>query len=167
MIAWAALALAPGFVEFTLNDLDGHPRSIRAADAKATAVVFLSTVCPISQEYERRLSALHETFAPLGVQFVFVYSNRNETPAGIRRYASEGRFAFPVYRDERQRVADLLGAAVTPTAAVISPSGELVYRGRVDDSVNPARVKDRTLENALRAALAAKPVKIPETKAFG
>jgi hypothetical protein len=130
-------------------------------------VVFLSTVCPISQKYERRFVALFDAYAERQARFVFVYSNRNETPAEIRQHAAEGKFPFPVYRDPDNTVADLFAARVTPTAVIVDVTGRLAYRGRVDDAVEPARVRDRSLENALRAVLAGKPVKAPETKAFG
>lgn len=161
----AAMALAPAAGEFFLHDLDGTKRAIRAADAKATVVIFVSTVCPVSQEYERRYAALFETYAPRGVQFAFAYSNRNESIAEIRRHSAE--FSFPVYRDEGQTVADLFAARVTPTAVLLDARGELVYRGRFDDSTNPVRVKDRSLENAIRVVLAGKRPKVRETKAFG
>ena len=167
MIALAALALAPGFSEFLLQDLEGARHTIRASSARATVVVFISTVCPISQEYDRRYQALYARFSPSDVRFVFVYSNRNEPVTEIREHARTGAFPFPVYRDPDQSVADLFQAAVTPTAAVVDEKGRLVYRGRIDDSVNRARVKDRSLENALVAVLAGKAVRVPETRAFG
>ncbi len=161
----AALALAPGFGEFVLRDLTGRETTIRAADAKVTAVIFISTVCPVSQEYERRYAVLFETFAPLGARFAFVYSNRNEPLPEIRRHAAG--LTLPVYQDEGQRAADRFEAAVTPSAVLVNARGEVVYRGRIDDAANPARVKDRSLENAIRAVLAGKRVTVPETKAFG
>lgn len=159
----AALAFAPA--EFALWDLEGTQRTLRTGESKATAVIFVSTVCPVSQEYEQRYAALFETFSPLGVRFAFVYSNRNEPVPEIRKHSAG--FAFPVYRDEGQRAADLFEAAVTPTAVLLNSRGEVVYRGRIDDSAKPARVKDRSLENAIRALLAGKRIKVRETRAFG
>lgn len=167
MSALLALALAPGFGELLLHGLDGTPRTLRAAGARATVVVFISTVCPVSQEYEKRYESLFARFSPRGVRFAFVYSNRTESLEEIRRHVDTGGFGFPVYRDPDQRLAGIFQAAVTPTAAVVTARGELAYRGRIDDSANPARVKDRSLEDAITAVLAGQPVRTPETKAFG
>jgi hypothetical protein len=61
---------------------------------------------------------------------------------------------------------------VTPEVAVLSPTGELLYLGRIDDRYNPQGKRRpeptvRDLQLALDAVLAGKPVPTPRTKAFG
>jgi hypothetical protein len=72
-----------------------------------------------------------------------------------------------VLKDERNVIADRLGATRTPEVYVILPSGRVVYHGRIDDSQNIERVQSRDLKDALDAILARRPVPRPETRAFG
>jgi hypothetical protein len=64
-------------------------------------------------------------------------------------------------------VAKAYGATVTPHVFVFGPDRKLVYRGRVDDSTDPAKVEKTDLRNALDDILAGKDVKVASTKAFG
>jgi hypothetical protein len=41
----------------------------------------------------------------------------------VRKHAAEVKFPFPVYRDDNNALANALGAAVTPTAAVYGRDG--------------------------------------------
>ncbi len=163
MIYLAALT----FAQLSLTEMDGAPATIETRVAPATAVVFVSTVCPVSNEYEERYQRLFRDFSRRGVRFVFVYANRTETATEVAAHAAGLRHPLPVYRDQSGSAVESLGPEFTPTAVVIDRSGAVRYRGRIDDSVNPARVKDRSLEKALKAVLAGRAVAIPETKAFG
>ena len=163
-----AFLLAVGTVPaLSLLTVDGAPARLATSEARATVVVFVSTVCPVSNDYADRYVALFQNYSRSGVQFAFVYSNKTESPDDIRRHTREGRYPFPVYRDRANVLADELGAALTPTAYVIDQAGRIRYKGRVDDATNPVRVRDRSLENALRAVLDGRAVERPETKAFG
>ncbi len=83
-------------------------------------------------------------------------------------HAKEHGFGFPVVKDEGNKVADAYGAQKTPEVFVISPKGDLLYHGRIDESQDdPKAVKSPDLRNALEAILAGKPVPATETKAFG
>lgn len=71
-------------------------------------------------------------------------------------------------KDDGNKVADAYRAQKTPEVFVISPKGDLLYHGRIDESQDdPRGVKSPDLRNALEAILAGKPVPAAETKAFG
>ena len=76
-------------------------------------------------------------------------------------------FAFPVYKDAGNAVADRFGASVTPETFVIGSDGVVRYHGYIDDSLNAARIQNQGLRKALDAVLAGQPVSMGETKAFG
>jgi hypothetical protein len=161
-----ALLLAQSLSALDLWNLDGGFERIDTGAAAATVVIFVSTVCPVSNDYADRYVAMFESFWTQA-RFVFVYSNRTESVDDIRRHVAEGRYPFPVYQDRANALADSLGAKLTPTAFVIDRAGRVRYQGRIDDSANPARVTDRSLHNALRAVLAGRKVATPVTKPFG
>jgi hypothetical protein len=138
-----------------LTDLDGHRQVFDPAERKATVILFVSTVCPVSGDYYPRIVQLWSEFGKRrDVNFLVVFPNKTEPLTDVRRYAAEMQFPFAVYRDDGNVLADAVGALVTPTAAVLDRGGTVTYIGAIDDAANPARVKRRYLSEAIRATLA-------------
>lgn len=150
-----------------LHNTANQPVQISTAKVDATVVIFISTVCPVSNAYHDRYELLTSDFKRRGVQFVFVNSNDNETLAGMSEHLRAARFSFPVYKDWKNVVADQLRAGMTPEAFLLNRKGEVVYRGAVDDAKNEARVKVTALRDAIDAVLAGRPPPRAELKAFG
>lgn len=165
LVAVALYAGSLGTLDVT--NLEGTGVRIETSAHPATVVVFISTVCPMANDYTDRLRDLVRDYQPRGVRIALVYANRTESLDEIRRHAQAVEFDFPVYRDEQQRVADLLHAAVTPTAYVIDRAGRIRYTGKIDDSVNPARVKRRWLGEAIDAVVAGRGVEVGNVAPYG
>ncbi len=173
MTRWFAISLlcsawAAGQAMSTLNlqDTGGNAVAI-STTGKITAVIFVSTKCPVSNDYNDRMTALYKDYASKGVQFVFVNSNQNESGGEVAKHAIEVGFPFKVYKDSGNKVADRFKAEVTPHAYVLGKDSAVIYRGAIDDARNAARVTKQPLREALDAALAGKPAPAAETKAFG
>ncbi len=132
-----------------------------------TVVVFISTVCPVSNSYNLRMKELYRDYAPKGVKFEFLNANQNESQAEVEEHARSVGFPFPVRKDVNNAMADRLGADYTPESFVIDREGAIRYHGRIDDAQNPARVRQNSLRLAIDAVLAGGEVPQPETKAFG
>jgi alkyl hydroperoxide reductase subunit AhpC len=132
-----------------------------------TVVVFLSTVCPVSNSYNLRMKELYRDYAPKGVKFQFLNANQNESQVEVEDHARSVGFPFPVMKDANNVIADRLGADYTPESFVIDREGVVRYRGRIDDAQNPARVRQSSLRLAIDAVLAGRDAPTPETKAFG
>jgi hypothetical protein len=145
----------------------GAPPAIQTSAAKATAVGFVSTQCPVSNAYNDRLASLYSDYASQGVQFAFVNANSSESLGDVQEHEKRVGWPFQVWKDNGNTLADKLGAEHTPEAFVFDQSGTLAYHGRVDDSMNESGVKQRDLRNALDAILAGHPVPNAETRAFG
>lgn len=135
-------------------------------DRQPAVILFISTVCPVSNDYHRRIEKLWTEFGR-STRFLVVYPNKTESLAEMQEHARVMRFPFPIYRDDNNELADAVGALVTPTAVVRTPDGRVVYLGPVDDAVNPARVKQQWLRNAIRATLAGRRVKPSDKPAYG
>ncbi len=153
--------------ELSLEALDGSKAAISASRAKATVVAFISTLCPISNSFNERMTALYNGYSARGVQFVFVNSNANESSNDVAAHIKSAGFPFVVYRDPSNRMADLLGAKATPETYVLDHDGIVRYHGYIEDSPNEARSKKKALRGAVDAVLAGSPVTPAETKAFG
>lgn len=161
---------APSKVEsFSLNNYDGKSVSLGDfKDAKAIVLMFISTECPVSNAYNERMAALYKDYNAKGVVFLGINANKAETLEDIKAHAAEHAFGFPILKDVNNVIADKLEANHTPEIYVVAPSSlDLLYHGRIDDSMREAKVKNKDLRTALDEILAGKPVSVKETKAFG
>jgi len=153
--------------DFTLTDLNGAQVAFTPGRSEVTVVMFISAICPVSNNYNTRMNDLYQDLTPQGVKFIFVNANQNEKPAEVADHASRAGFPFPVYKDANNVVADRFGAQSTPETFVIDRAGVIRYHGRIDDSQNPARIQQNSLRLAIDSVLAGRDVTVPETKAFG
>ncbi|MBW3635955.1 MAG: redoxin domain-containing protein [Armatimonadetes bacterium] len=135
--------------------------------SKATVLMFVATKCPVSNDYNARMASLAKTYTPKGIRFVGINSNKAENGAEVAAHAKGNDFSFAVLKDPQNKIADRFGARVTPEVYVVSPAGDLIYRGRIDNSQREENVNDRSLQLALDAVLSGKAIAEKETRAFG
>ncbi len=151
--------------DFQLKSVEGEDVRYSSVSGDVTLVMFIATKCPVSNDYNERMKALHAGYSGQGVKFVFINSNRAEDAAEVKAHAAQNGFSFAVYKDPGNVVADTFGASVTPEAYLVK-AGKVVYHGRIDDA-QKGDIKEHTLRQALDAVLQGQaPVKA-ETKAFG
>lgn len=155
------------------EDLEG--RSLDPLSESAGHVVvltFVRTDCPIANRYAPTLRKMSEKFAPRGVSFYLVYPNPDATAGAIREHLQEYAWNIAALRDPEHALVDLVGATVTPEAAVFNREDKLVYHGRIDNQYvdfNKKRPAATTheLEDAIAAALANEAVPVDVTQAVG
>lgn len=170
---WGVAAFSQEFklggkiADFSVQDLKGASASYNSLKGDVTVVGFISVQCPISNDYNDRMTAVFNDYSKKGVKFLFLNANATEPAAAVADHAKSAGFSFPVYKDADNKVADRFGAQVTPEMFVMDKSGTIVYHGYIDDARNPARTTNQGLRNALDAVLAGKAVAQQETKAFG
>lgn len=148
-----------------LSRLDGPAQDFDPAAFKVTVLVFLSTICPISDAYQDRLRALMEATQGQPVRWLLAVANDNESPAEIAAYASDTK--LPILIDRYGMMADRFGAVMTPEAIVLDARGAVRYKGAIDDAQNPARVRNRPLRGAIEALVAGREVPVKSLRAFG
>ena len=136
-----------------------------------TVYIFLAVQCPISNRAIPDLNALSEKYAGK-VQFVAVNAERDVSADQVAAHDREFKLAFKTLLDPKQELARKLKAETTPTAVLLSSTGEVLYRGRIDDRVidfgkqrSTARRED--LREAIDEVLAGKPVAVRETPSVG
>jgi thiol-disulfide isomerase/thioredoxin len=152
---------------FNVQDLDGKPVAFATLRGPITVVTFIATQCPVSNSYNQRMNAIYQDYSSQGVKFIFVNANRTEPASEVREHAKRVGFAFPVYKDADNVLADRFDAQVTPESYVIDSAGIIRYHGSIDDRQNESHIRTQRLRLALDAVLAGKPVDQAETKAFG
>ncbi|MDX1932514.1 MAG: redoxin domain-containing protein [Capsulimonadales bacterium] len=177
VVAIAALAVtcvaagkpAPsGETAFNWKDLAN--RSYSTSDivpGKADVFLFTSMECPIAVKYMPRLLRMNAAYAPKGIRFFLVNANPADDAKSFARWSRERKATLPLVKDDKTALADRLGITMTPEAAVVAPDGTVVYRGRIDDNVEEAKVSRRDLANALDDVLAGRPVKVTRVLPFG
>ncbi len=158
---------------FRLQDTSGTVHTAKEwQTARAVVLVFVITDCPITNSYVPELNRLQRDYAGRGVRFYAVQADTSVDAAQLRRYAIEYGYTFPLLLDPQLTLARRTGATVTPEAAALSPAGELLYLGRIDDrypEIGKQRLQPTKsdLREALDAILAGKPVPQPRTQAIG
>lgn len=154
--------------EFSLPDVDGTERSLKSLAGKnGTVLLFIAVQCPVSNAYNERMEKLAAEYKAKGIAVVGINSNVTEDAGAVKSHAAEHKLSFPILKDPGNKVADKLGASVTPEAYFLDANYKLLYHGRIDNSRNAAQIASNDLRNALDAALNGKPVEKTEARAFG
>jgi hypothetical protein len=155
-----------------LIDLDGQRHTLIADDARATAVVFLGTQCPISNRAIPTLNDLYASHNHDGTAFYIVVSDPTLSRKDVVTYRDQYKIAPPILFDSSGELAQLLKPTHTPNAFVIDSAGAIRYRGRIDDTfaalgkINQSP-KSHDLSDAIDAVLARKPVANEQTDPVG
>jgi len=164
----AAPAIGSTIEDFTLPDVTGQDRSLKSlAGKKGTVLLFIAVQCPVSNAYNERMEKLAQDYKAIGITVIGINSNVKEDADAIRGHAAENKLSFPILKDPSNKIADKLGATVTPEAYLLDGSNKLIYHGRIDNSRNGDNIESSDLRNAIDASLAGKPVEKTEAKAFG
>ena len=167
-----ALAAAPP-VSFSLSDAAGKTHSsAELGRFHATVLLFVATDCPNSNTYAPVLARLYREYSPRGVQFLGIYSDPADSTADVEKHDADYKIPYAALLDPNHTLALTTGARSTPEAVILSPSGDVLYRGRVDDRfVDFGKTRFRPTREDLREALdqvlSGQPVKDPVTKVLG
>ncbi|MFC1514005.1 redoxin domain-containing protein [candidate division KSB1 bacterium] len=156
-----------------MKDLNGKDFDIEKVlandDVKGVMFVFLSYKCPNSVSRNDRFIKHAADFKKKGVLFIGIDSNvATENAAGMKAYAEEKNFNFPIFWDDGNVIADRFDAKTTPHAFFVDKKSVLRYKGRIDDNPkDPAGVKDATIANVVDEYLAGKELSVTETRPDG
>ena len=154
--------------DFTLPDYDNKERSLKSLAGKnGTVLLFISVQCPVSNAYNERMEKLAQDYKAKGIAVIGINSNVAEDAAAVKNHAGTNNLTFPILKDSGNKIADRLGATVTPEAYFLDAGNKLIYHGRIDNARNAADVQSPDLRNALDAAIAGKAIEKAEAKAFG
>jgi len=156
-----------------VNDLTGaRIQPLAEARQKATVLFFVMHECPVANGYAPEIIRITSEYAAKGVRCFVVYVESDLTLEKARQHARDYGYKSGALLDPRHRLVKAAGATISPEAVVFSPSGEVLYRGRIDDRVadfGKRRVEPtrRDLRLALDAILAGQPVQARLARAVG
>ena len=154
--------------DFSLPDANGKEHSLASLAGKnGSVLIFIAVQCPVSNAYNQRMEKLAQDYKAKGINVIGINSNVAESADAVKAHAAEKNLTFPILKDAGNKVADRLGATVTPQAYFIDASNKLLYLGRIDNSKNAEGVTSSELRDALDATLAGKPITKTTANAFG
>jgi len=154
--------------DFILPDVDNKDHPLKSLAGKnGIVLIFISVQCPVSNAYNERMEKLAQDYKAKGINVIGINSNVAEDAAAVKAHAAEHSLTFTILKDPGNKIADKLGASVTPEAYFLDPNNKLLYHGRIDNARNPEQIETSDLRNALDAALAGKAIEKTEAKAFG
>jgi hypothetical protein len=175
---WTTVLSAAGD-PLQFRDVNGEPIALFAPKAKASAVFFIATDCPISNWYAPTIQQVCRDYAARGVDCTLIYEDVDlgDVPATldreVRTHLHEYRYDSMTAAVDRTRVvAKRAKATITPQVVLVDRTGEVRYRGRIDNAYADLgkprqRVTSHDLRASLDAMIAGRPVPTPETEALG
>lgn len=154
--------------DFTLPDSKGKEQSLGSLKGKNGAVlIFMAVQCPVSNAYNERMEKLARDYKAKGINVIGINANVAESADAVKAHAAEHKLTFTILKDPGNKIADRLGASVTPESYLLDGNNKLLYRGRIDNSKNAEGVTSSELRDAIEATLAGKPITKTTANAFG
>jgi len=159
---------------FTLTSFDG--KTINLADYRGQTVVleWFNFECPFSKYHYDKVSTmadLAKKYKSEGVVWLAINSTNHTTPEANKAFAAKYNLPYPILDDRPGTVGRAYGAKTTPHMFVISPQGQIVYEGAIDNAPLGKMQKGEELVNyvdkVLAALVANKDIGIRETKPYG
>ena len=145
-------------------------------ESKGMIVVFTCNHCPFAKLYPERMNELYRKYAAQGIPLLAISSTdtvlfEEDGFAEMQKISQQQGFIFPYLFDAEQTVVQDFGAQKTPHAFVLARSEKgwkIVYSGSIDDNgADPSAVKHKYVEDAVRAVLKHKKVKVAHTSSIG
>jgi len=164
---------------FTLPDTNGKTHSLADLKGKYVVLEWYQPDCPFVGKHYRsgNMQALQREYTTKGVVWLSIDSSApgeegNYPAHKLNQFAArDGAARTALLLDPAGNVGRLYGAQTTPDMYIIDPSGNLVYKGAIDNkrSTDLEDVKTATnyVKSALDALLNRKPVPTSSTRPYG
>ncbi|OJV21422.1 MAG: hypothetical protein BGO21_10385 [Dyadobacter sp. 50-39] len=115
---------------------------------------------------------MHSDYSKKGVAFEAVFPVPTVKRDDIKQFLSKYQAAIPGYQDPGLQKVKRYQATVMPEAVLVNASGEILYRGAIDNwyyalGKNRAKATELFLRNALEAVLNGEMVVKSRTEAIG
>jgi Thioredoxin-like len=142
------------------------------AQGRAVVLMFVRVDCPISNSYAPELQRIIHDYEDQKIAFDLVYVDEHLTLQQARQHAAEFGYHCAVRVDENRVLVGKFKIDVTPEVAVVSPAGDVLYRGRIDDTYAAFGKKrfaptTHELRDALDAIVQGHAVAVSNTTAVG
>ena len=115
---------------------------------------------------------LEQKFSSQDLKFFGVFAQEWYSPVEVKNFALKYKLEFEMLFDNGNKLAQALGATVTPEVFVLNAHSEVIYSGKIDNWINDLgkkklEVSDYYLENALVAWQNGKAISPKHTEPIG
>lgn len=128
--------------------LAGDTVSLAAQRGKVVLLNVWATWCHPCRDEIPELQALHERYAPRGLELVGISVDTESADQAIRAFMQDFRMTYPVWRDPGERVSAQFHIVGVPATFLIDREGILRWR-----KTGPIQPGDATLQAAIEQAL--------------
>jgi thiol-disulfide isomerase/thioredoxin len=158
----------------TFTDLNNRPANLSAhPERHGDVFYFLSPDCPLCQGYVPLLKKMNEQYGPRQFAFYAVFPgtlySKQEVASFLDTYQLN---SLSVVCDTALLLTRCLDATITPEVIVTDTSGQLIYKGRIDDQAweigqKKGLASTHELEEVLALMAAGKNPAFRQTEAAG
>jgi thiol-disulfide isomerase/thioredoxin len=155
-----------------LQGIDGKEHApLEAEGKKAVLLFFVSPFCSTTRPFMPEINAIAKDYGDK-VAVHLIHSDTEITPEVALQHADMSKVTASVLVDKEQSLAKQVKASITPEAVILSPTGEILYKGRINDLYLGPTKRQRAattqdLRLALDAALSNQPIPSPQHEAQG
>ena len=147
--------------DFTLTAADGETHSLSDFEGKYVVLEWLNFGCPfVGKHYgSGNMQQLQETYTDQGVVWLSIVSSAEGTQGYyppqemVQQKKKHNGEMNAILMDTSGEVGQMYGATVTPHMYVISPEGQLLYKGGIDDKPTTDEADVEGATNYVRMAL--------------
>jgi peroxiredoxin len=178
-LGFAEVGIGKPAPNFTLPDTNGKTHSLADLKGKYVVLEWYQPDCPFVRAHYRSgvMQALQKEYTAKGVVWLSIDSSapgeQGNYPADkLNEFAArDGAARTALLLDPAGDVGKLYGAQTTPDMYIIDPSGNLVYKGAIDNKrstdLEDAKTATNYVKSALDALLSGKPVPMSSTRPYG
>ena len=108
--------------DFTLQDLQGRPWSLKDLRGKVVLVNFWATWCPPCRKEMPDMEALYQRFGPQGLVILAI---SDENASKVQPFIAERKYTYPILLDPGREVNKLFDVEGIPKSFVYNREGKL------------------------------------------
>lgn len=168
----SSAALSAAVPDLELQGTDGKlHKPLVSEGGQPVVLFFVSPFCSTTRPFMPEINAIAADYAGKASVHL-IHSDSEITVEVALQHADMSKVTASVLVDKEQKLARLVQVAITPEAVVLSASGDVLYKGRINDLyLGPTKrqraATTKDLRDALDAILAGKPVAAPQPEAQG
>lgn len=136
--------------DFTLTTITGEEITLSEHTQELVAIYIQGNGCPIARLGSHDYKDVVAAFSDKPIAFYMMNSFIQDTVETITKENAEFEFGVPIMKDSTQSIAKAIGVERTADVFVLRPkTGEVVYRGPINDKLGYETQQTTSIENYL------------------
>jgi hypothetical protein len=134
---------------------------------KPKVLIFLDSQCPCAYNHQETFGELIGKYKD-SIEFVAISVNKRDQAWDMNEMLKSLGWDIKFVIDKDKSYQKKYKPEVTTECLLLSPKGEVLYRGAVDDSpLNLGQVKNFFLKDAIQDYMAKRPIRVKTSKPVG